>query len=371
MKKNLFLGLIALTALTVTGCSKDDVVSESPNIKRAIEFGTYVGRDAQSRAHSIETVAKLAEDGGFGVFAYYTDGVSYDPNTTTGSVLNYMNNQEVTSTDGTNWTYSPKKYWPNESSDKLTFFAYAPYDNTKTALEEVKGDPIINFLVDPEVSNQKDLLVADASGLKDLGNTTSTVTFPFKHVLSRVGFKVEAVVDRINGDSNGELDDDATANPDIDGATKITVQEVQLMGNFNTSGTINLNSSSWVPTNNAPSSYTLGSSDFTDVATTGVTKNKQQLNKDSEYMMIIPHSTASYSIRVKYTVTTTDSSLVGVGSSVVENDITSAEFPFTFDKGKAYNFVLHLGLKTVDLSATVDSWDTPTDHAVNVPLNTL
>ena len=85
--------------------------------------------------------------------------------------------------------------------------------------------------------------------------------------------------------------------------------------------------------------------------------------------MIIPHATMAVKIRVKYTVTTTDTSLTLTdGKSVVVNDITSDEFAFTFDQGKAYNFVLHLGLTSVKLSASVSGWD-ETDHVVNVPLN--
>ena len=83
--------------------------------------------------------------------------------------------------------------------------------------------------------------------------------------------------------------------------------------------------------------------------------------------MIIPHATMSVKVRVKYTVTTLDDNLDDK-KSVVENNITSDAFSFTFDQGKAYNFVLHLGLTSVKLSASVSGWD-ETDHVVNVPLN--
>ena len=41
-----------------------------------------------------------------------------------------MHNQMV-KFDGTNnvWTYSPVKYWPNRQNDKISFFAYAPYES--------------------------------------------------------------------------------------------------------------------------------------------------------------------------------------------------------------------------------------------------
>lgn len=367
MKKSLFTGLIALAALTMTSCSNDENMVSIPQ-DNAIEFGTYVGRDAQTRAHSVETLAKLAEDGGFGVYAYYTDNGDFDP---AYSTPNFMKNQKVTSADnGLNWTYAPVKYWPNEVTDKLSFFAYAPWVSAPTVA--ASGDPVLTFTVPDDVTAHTDLLVADASALKNLTKQTTTgnVLFNFKHALSRVGFKVEAVVDEVNNQGNGVVDNDSQYDKEIDGNTTVSVQEVQLIGDFHTSASINMNTSAWSSYSGTTSSYSLSSvsGDFEAVAN-NVTHEKQQLNTASEYMMIIPHATMGVKVRVKYTVTTEDANLDG-DKSVVENDITSDEFAFTFDQGKAYNFVLHLGLTSVKLSASVSGWE-ETDHVVNVPLNEM
>ena len=114
-------------------------------------------------------------------------------------------------------------------------------------------------------------------------------------------------------------------------------------------------------------SYTLKAEDFTTIAN-AVTIDPEVLNKDTEYMMLIPTKTIAVQVRVKYTVTTVDDKLSG-GASVVENNITSDEFPFTFDQGKAYTFVLHLGLTSVKLDAEVATWDEMDDYVVNVPNN--
>lgn len=364
MKKSLFTGLIALAALTMTSCSNDENMVSIPQ-DNAIEFGTYVGRDAQTRAHSIETLATLAADGGFGVYAYYTNDGDFN---SASSTPNFMRNQQVTSTNGSTWTYAPVKYWPNEVTDKLSFFAYAPWvENPAVA---APGDPVLTFTVPEDVTDHKDLLVADASTLKNLTKQTTTgnVQFNFKHALSRVGFKVEAVVDEVNNQVNGDVDNDSQNNV-IDGKTTVSVQEVQLIGDFHKSASINMNTSAWSNHSGTTSSYSLSYDDDDFVASVAekVTHGNQQLNTASEYMMIIPHATMSVKVRVKYTVTTADDKLDG-GNSVVENDITSDEFAFTFDQGKAYNFVLHLGLTSVKLSASVSGWD-ETDHVVNVPLN--
>ncbi len=54
-KSNLFL--LLLMALIVMSCSKDETTMGIPQESNAIEFGTYVGRDAQTRASVIDATA--------------------------------------------------------------------------------------------------------------------------------------------------------------------------------------------------------------------------------------------------------------------------------------------------------------------------
>ena len=103
MKKNHLFGIFAMAAFAFASCSQDEMVTQSPEVNKAIEFGTYVGRDAQSRAHVIDDT-KLATEG-FGVFAYYTGQANFNDN----SELNFMRNQEVKKVHDA-WTYSPLKY---------------------------------------------------------------------------------------------------------------------------------------------------------------------------------------------------------------------------------------------------------------------
>ena len=55
-------------------------------------------------------------------------------------------------------------------------------------------------------------------------------------------------------------------------------------------------------------------------------------------------------------------------------DASLTVFDFKFEQGKAYNFILHLGLSSVNFTASVTDWVTAstnpqTDVVVNVPLN--
>jgi len=80
--------------------------------------------------------------------------------------------------------------------------------------------------------------------------------------------------------------------------------------------------------------------------------------------------TDKMSIEVTYVVETTDANLAG-GKSSITNTINSGDFTWTFEQGKAYNFVLHLGMTSVKFDAEVTSWVTAegTDVVVNVPIN--
>lgn len=293
MKKSYLFGFIAMAALTISSCSNDEYVS-NVRFDSPIEFGTYLGRDAQTRA-SVITVNELATQG-FGVFAYYTDESSYvnasTPESGTkgedgyvaakiASPCNYMYNQFV-SKSGDAWTYSPVKYWPNDPNDKLTFFAYAPYDDadannnesgydnisfsvhttttetttdgeTTTTSTVMSGDPIITFNVNNDVKKQQDLLISTSATQNLTKNKAGVdgiyvdenVSFTFNHALSRIGFTVKAIVDEVEAGTTPKA---------LDPNTTIVLREVVLCRSqastksaavgssiFYTSGTINLN----------------------------------------------------------------------------------------------------------------------------------
>ena len=357
MKTRFYVGLIALAALAFVGCAKDEVKSSVDN---ALEFGTYLGRDAQTKGSVFDTEDMKTQ--GFGVFAYYTDEQRYSAAATP----NFMYNEEVTYA-GTAWTYAPVKYWPNEATDYVSFFAYAPYAETYNV--PASGDPIIDFTVPADVTDHIDLVAAENSHIDCQKQAVNDVVkFTFKHALSRVGFKVEAVMDEVNDQENGATPDTDNQDNPITAGTTISVQEVELIGDFYTSGKLNLNGAIWTPDEEGKTgSYILKEEDFEDVYK-NVTIDPTTLNKDSEYMMLIPTQTISVKVRVKYTVTTADDKLEGE-ASVVENNITSDEFAFTFAQGKAYTFVLHLGLTSVKLDAEVAEWEEMGDYVVNVPNN--
>lgn len=378
MKKSYLFGMFALAAMTMVGCSNDEVVNDYSQ-DNAIEFGTYVGRGVQSRG-TVETTATVAEQG-FGVFAFYTDNGKYGEGSYTAFKPNFMKNEEVkgteagTDTEGNTtytWTYSPVKYWPNEKTDYLSFLAYAPYSE-----DYVLGtDNTISFNVANDVTNQIDFLYcSNATSLKNLSKPSvdQKVKFQFDHALTRVGFKAKLMVDMVNPDGNGTTDDtDDDGQIALGKETTVAISQIKF-GYIATGGKFNIETGTWsgqyqISTMNE---YTLGADNLqNNTEIESLSTPNENINKDDSYLMLVPAAgQLPCWVEVTYTVTTEDKKL-DEGKSVVTNVIKST---FTnqgiLQQGKAYNLVLHIGLTSVKVEAEVDEWDTVADFEVNVPNN--
>ena len=171
MKKSLFFAAAAVAMLT--GCSQNDdltapTVAQNAQQQTAIEFGTYLGKTAQTRsAYEKGPIDNSNTDQGlknaqFGVFSYLTSA-DYDRVTPTAQRPDFMYNQQIEwSTD--KWVYQPVKYWPNGNdaangadnpsntaiqdgtyAKKLSFFAYAPYKAFSTFNTDGAGSAGTDF----------------------------------------------------------------------------------------------------------------------------------------------------------------------------------------------------------------------------------
>ena len=434
MKQKFFIGSLALLALMASCSSSNDDLNGGATQENNIPvtFSSYLGKTATSRAGAAGTITTDGANSttslqteGFGLFATYTDNAEY----TAATGPNFMYNTKVSTKD---WTYSPLRYWPNETSttnadgkgatsegvDRLSFFAYAPYveatattgavtENTVgiTALtaNNVTTDPKVTYVVADDPSKSVDLLWGVVpSGTTKWSNVTGTdidiaegkpylnlikpktnqkVNLLFKHALAKLNLNVVGAFDAVTGGTK-------------DAATKITVASVTIEGTgFKKTAVLNLNNTTaneplWEAVDGA-GDITLTVSDANlnskikdsgkDEAQTvdGVTETAQDLlNSDAtsaqKAFMIIPSSAADKSLKVTidYYVNTTDASL-SKGYSRVENKITKTITGFAPEAGKNYTLLLSLGMTSVKVSATVSDWTTEDGSStqVDLPIN--
>lgn len=434
MKQKFFIGSLALLALMASCSSSNDDLNGGATQENNIPvtFSSYLGKTATSRAGAAGTITTDGANSttslqteGFGLFATYTDNAEY----TAATGPNFMYNTKVSTKD---WTYSPLRYWPNETSttnadgkgatsegvDRLSFFAYAPYveatattgavtENTVgiTALtaNNVTTDPKVTYVVADDPSKSVDLLWGVVpAGTTKWSNVTGTdidiaegkpylnlikpktnqkVNLLFKHALAKLNLNVVGAFDAVTGGTK-------------DAATKITVASVTIEGTgFKKTAVLNLNNTTaneplWEAVKDA-GDITLTVSDANlnskikdsgkDEAQTvdGVTETAQDLlNSDAtsaqKAFMIIPSSATDNSLKVTidYYVNTTDASL-SKGYSRVENKITKTITGFAPEAGKNYTLLLSLGMTSVKVSATVSDWTTEDGSStqVDLPIN--
>jgi hypothetical protein len=291
MKKSLFM--CATAALVLTACSsEDEIVQSSPQQANAVLFDTYTSSATRAGDPAgVMTTDKLKTAGnGFGVFAMYQNGVDYS----SALAPNFMFNEHVHWASA--WTYSPLKYWPNETTkdsqdpaaesaqtDKLSFFAYAPYVNltatgdmtlnttgpvTEPAYveaspssgilaitkEDRSNDPLVEWKYSTDFDKNVDLLWGVAPAGMSYSNVSGATTtaptglpllnmvkpdkdqkmkFLFQHALSRIGLSVVSAIDQIAaGDDGGKFNN---------AQTRVLIKSVEIYGDFGKQGVLNLN----------------------------------------------------------------------------------------------------------------------------------
>lgn len=395
MKKFLVFGLIAGAGALMAGCSKDEAKSDFG--QNAIEFGTYLGRDAQTRGTATTTNTIQAENAGFGVTAFYTGQKAWvDYGTATAP--NFMYNQQVTyttSTTGVAWSYSPVKYWPTTVGDKISFFAYAPYSEngntngiTLTANNAISGNTSLKFKVATTAAKMVDFVagVQIDKQRNNAENADNTVKFTLKHELSRVGIKAKVnqavygndaakktfvVIKSVKFDkaaTDGQFYTEATytfANSDNGRGTWDLANATKAAADFDLSTVLNT-ASVTATTAKEGTQYANG---VKGIKLTGT--DLVSLFGSDQYLFLIPAAATTSSEAVKATATisydiVTEDSNLAAGYSCTSATKTVSLPAGTLAQGKAYNYVFTINVDEVKLYAEVAGWDTDTDADVTV-----
>lgn len=218
MKKIIFLAAVA-AAMILGSCTRTEIVENKAQGDAAVEFGTYTTQATRGNGQVVTTDNLNAED--FGVWGFYTSQETWgeylaDTFTPAAPYENkyprYMWNQYVDWEAGAA-TYTPVKYWPNTLNDKVSFFAYSPFqEQTDAVLEKGivlsktndAGWPFMDFTIDSLPQRMEDLLYAD--NLCDQVKQTTKIKFVFEHALTRVNLQARLDKDLVAMYANGKGD---------------------------------------------------------------------------------------------------------------------------------------------------------------------
>ncbi len=183
----------------------------------------YVSIDVEPLENSnIQTKGSLIDNNTIstmGVTGYYTKNSSFNPSS---SVANYLINEKV-SKNGSSWSYSNKKFWPTDTNDKISFFAYAPHftptsgGETQTTILNFNsgGTPKITYTTFEDPDSQYDLMVAIPLLNMAKPQINTPLEFTMKHVLSSIGFIVTGYGETFNKISFEGIYRTATLNMDV------------------------------------------------------------------------------------------------------------------------------------------------------------
>ena len=183
---------ILLALLLLLGaCSGEESKNGLPQENLPIGFSGVI-----TMTRGTGKFASAGELKNVGVFAYFTHG-KFNENT---AIPNFMYNQlvEKQQDEGT-WSYSPVKFWPdNSTTDKISFFAYAPHNATGVTPSNAiqKGYPSFTYTTPTAEADQVDLLAATPI----INQNGGSVDFKMQHALTKVVFNVKS-----NDDITGKV----------------------------------------------------------------------------------------------------------------------------------------------------------------------
>lgn len=331
MKKNLFIAALGLVVLA--GCSSEDEVSTLiANSDNAINFGTYVGKQTKA----LDKTGFVTDDN-FGVLAYYGDGTFQ---------ANFMSNEKISTADGSAWTYTNKKYWPENKS--VSFVAYHPHSTTAPTI--TTGSTAIPFTVDDDPAKQVDFMWStvkeatktDKNGSAINGATNATtdatnVPFLFQHGLSKVLFAAKLGAASYSG---------ATIN-----ITDIKISGIKNSGTFTIPA--DLTAGSWTTSGTDTRDYTVLKN-----ATTNIPDDKGTSVGTS--LLMIPQDVANKTIEISYEIVYANPDLKIPNTKTITLAADSK-----WEMNKQYTYILAISLEAVDLTATVSPFGENTD----IPLN--
>jgi len=318
----------------------------------AVNFGAYSASAVLTRAGGTFIDADAFDAGDIiGVMGFHHDNSNWVADSAT-IKPNFMYDQEVTKQEDGTWTYSPKKYWPNETGkdaksegiDRLSFYGYYPYSQTGDGKyynliipkNTDTGMGRWEFTVRDKSSEQVDFMLSDLAADQVKTKIDQKVELKFHHVLSQVTTHIQLA------DSLKEL------------GCSLTVNQLAL--------TNTLNHGYCTPTyDGSKTSFNWG--DLSGQTTYSTDKEPDSLNRK---LLLIPQEiSAAVQASCTYTINFPADSLNPDGYSYEGNTFSVNLKGLVSDAGKAinkweagkcYTYIFTVGLQEILFDVTVANW---------------
>lgn len=185
MKKNVFLWVAVFAVGAMSSCSVDKVVDQAET--------NYIGFDPfANKVTRATTTAQGLGHKNFSVFGRYDNGSSSFVTVFNNKEVKWSNEDNLNDADGS-WTYNPLVPWV--SGKNYQFAAIAPYKasgysyNYGTDINTGGTYTLGSITVDATDANQIDYMTATPINGRSSG--TSSVSFDFNHILSKIDFKFQ------------------------------------------------------------------------------------------------------------------------------------------------------------------------------------
>ena len=333
-------------SLLFAACSKDSVI-EDIKTGTPIRFAGSVSTKA-----SITTLASLDK---IGVFGYYTGTERWEwsaANIPGNLKPDYFLNEPVEKS-GSTWGYDADypRYWPSDARNKVSFFAYAPYDGTGPedissvglypAVIAETGTPKLTYTVPADVTGQIDLLQGACLD-RDKNDNGGTVLFNMNHALTKISFSA-MLGTSLSGSNN-----------------TIEIKEITIDGVYN-AGALDLATGKWT-LNATTDNFTLGTGHLKNAlfdSKVASDYDSRLVIEDDCYLMMMPQQMTKNSIlSVTFEINTVNtSSATRTEGLLMHFPLLDANIKSTWEPGKSieYNFTLKHGV--VDFDIYVLPWE--------------
>lgn len=352
MKKILFF-VVALASVAVS-CTKSEVV-KAPNRGVEIKFDTYIGKTPVTKAEEVTLdYLKDSEKGGFRVIGYIHEEDQNVPTSKT-----YMD--KIVTWDEEKWGYDGVVYWPDQSSTrKLAFSAYGINVQADAENPLITWDSEVpttfTYSVPDKVSEQQDLVVAPFQtnlGITGNGENSSTVSFIFHHLLSRIGFQVKA-----NNDSKVtiEIKEISLVNPTlhfpIKGTVDLTSPTPSISPKIDSEADTRQNYELF------PGNEYFTTTSKTEPSSIYANAGVETPNAANRYMMVIPCDISEGAhIKVEYVLEGADPQTATIPIYVAPDSQSNVEGFTKFEAGKSYIFQFKVSTTAVAVDVIVNPWE--------------